>query len=187
MGRPQSTGAILIPEEWRPFPGIEEFYEISNMGRCRSANTRHGSRKAGHIIAPELRESGYVRYNLRPSPHKSIHRFAHIAVAKAFHGNPPSPRHKVAHADGVRSNNCWLNLSWKTQKDNLADRYLHGTDLNGESNPAAKLTRSMVVLARAAYSHGVPRTIICDAIGISKSQFLRIVKHQSWSYDRPLR
>jgi hypothetical protein len=35
-------------------------------------------------------------------------------VAEAFIGPQPSPRHQVAHYDGVRDNNHYSNLRWAT-------------------------------------------------------------------------
>jgi hypothetical protein len=166
-------------EEWKPFPRFEDWYEISTLGRCRSIRLRHGCRGIGHILKPETTPNGYLRYNVH-NEHGTVHVFAHVAVASAFLGPAPS-KHNTAHLDGVRSHNSLSNLAWKTQADNLADKYLHGTDFRWERNPAAKLNRYAVALIRAAHEYHIGPCLIQKAFNISSSQLKRIVNNESWT------
>lgn len=69
---------------------------------------------------------------------------SHAAVALAFIGPKPSPKHEVCHNDGSKSNNHFSNLRWGTRKENHQDLKRHGTSLIGEKNGRAKLTEENV-------------------------------------------
>lgn len=132
-------------EEWRPIPGCDGNYEVSDQGRVRSVDRvlysiRRGKvwaqRRRGKILRPQLdRKTGYVRVFLGEKRRESIQRL----VLLTFVGPCPDG-HEAAHGDGVRIHNVLSNLRWATTIDNHADRRLHGTVLQGEAHPMAKLT-----------------------------------------------
>jgi hypothetical protein len=64
------------------------------------------------------------------------------AMCIIAHGEPPTHHHDAAHSCGKAHEACVNpnHLSWKTKRDNQADRELHGTVLRGALNPSAKLT-----------------------------------------------
>lgn len=68
----------------------------------------------------------------------------HQIVAVAFLGPKPSPKHEVAHWDGVKPHCHWRNLRWATRAENEADKVRHGTANIGERNGQAKLTDEQV-------------------------------------------
>jgi hypothetical protein len=55
--------------------------------------------------------------------------WAHRLMCTLAHGDPPTPKHTAAHSCGKGHEGCIhpQHLSWKTQKENLADCALHGT------------------------------------------------------------
>jgi hypothetical protein len=118
-------------EEWRPIPGYEGVYEVSDRGRVRSFD-RTSYRASGpiHIRGKILRaqtnkKTGHLRLHLRRD---GVARLwgVHQLVLLGFVG--PAPRGmEGCHNDGVPTNNRLENLRWDTRKANVADAIRHGT------------------------------------------------------------
>lgn len=63
-------------------------------------------------------------------------------VCEAVHGAPPHRSYEAAHSCGnARCCNPW-HLSWKTRKDNEADKSIHGTAIKGSQIYGSKLTEA---------------------------------------------
>lgn len=109
-----------IIEEWRPVPGYEGLYEVSNTGRVASLNYKHtGKRRA---LSQKAEVTGYktvLLYKDGARKTKTVHRI----VADAF-----IPKIKgmdfVNHKDEVKSNNNVNNLEWcnKAYNNNYGTR-----------------------------------------------------------------
>lgn len=134
-------------EEWRVVPGFAA-YEVSSWGRVRRA-LPYRSTTVGRVLRTEKQRGGHLLVRLGIGGGKTKAMSVHRLVALAFIGPPPSTVHLVAHGDGVPAHNWPNNLSWKTHRENMADRVRHGTDPAGERNPNAKLTDEQIQLIRA--------------------------------------
>lgn len=68
--------------------------------------------------------------------------WAHRLMCTLAHGPAPTPKHTAAHRCGKGHEGCIhpKHLSWKTQKENLADCVLHGTQGRHRYGPRGKLT-----------------------------------------------
>ncbi|MBM4587599.1 hypothetical protein GS507_05245 [Rhodococcus hoagii] len=123
------------PESWRPVPGYEGSYEVSNHGQVRGLD-RYGSdgrRVAGRVLTPgrhhrdrhlqvNLCKDGVARTTL-------LHRL----VLEAFVG--PCPDGSVAcHWDDDPDNNHVDNLRWGTLEDNARDA------VRNKKTPASTMT-----------------------------------------------
>lgn len=164
-------------EEWRVIPGFSD-YEASSWGRVRRA-TPYRSTAVGYILKPERQRGGHllVRLSVKQAQPKAM--AIHRLVALTFVGPPPSPRHLVAHDDGVPSHNWPSNLIWKTHKQNTADRARHGTDQVGERNPNLRLTDEEVRLIRARYHvGGETKAALGRLFGVADVHVGKIVKGQ---------
>jgi hypothetical protein len=77
-------------------------------------------------------------------------------VCRAFHGEPPSPKHEAAHNDGNPSNNRRENLRWATHTENCADKKIHGTENppRGEKQGRSKLSSEDVKTIRQRLANG---------------------------------
>ncbi len=105
--------------------------------------------------------------------------FVHRLMCERRHGPPPTPKHVAAHSCGKGQLGCCaeLHLSWKTTKQNHADKLMHGTHNRGERHNLAKVTEAIVreiraftgVLRVMAEKHGISRTTVCE-----------LRKRQSW-------
>ena len=145
-------------EEWRVIPG-HEGHEVSSFGRVKN-------RKTGRILTP----SPNSRYG-HPCASKlgRIHRL----VALAFLGPPPTPRHQIAHNDGVPTNNHVSNLRWATPFENSLDRIKHG-------RAAKKLTPEKVAEIRRRAAAGENRGVLASEFGVSRTTIWNIQCRRQW-------
>lgn len=115
--------AKAISEIWKPVPGYEGYYEVSNAGRVRSTY------RYKRTLKPMISNTGYERVDLFKNGSRkqfSVHRL----VAMAFIANPES-KPFVNHKDETRTNNNADNLEWVTHVENcnygtaIARRTMH--------------------------------------------------------------
>ena len=114
-------------ENWKPVPGYEGCYEVSDRGSVRSLDrvARDGKRLRGQAIAPWQMPSGHLRVGLTRNGIKRTLK-VHRLVLLAFVGPPPTGM-EVLHRDGDPTNNTLENLRWGTKSENSRDQLAHGT------------------------------------------------------------
>lgn len=120
-------------EEWRPIPGFEVRYEVSNRGRVRSIARvvicRNGTPKPFKAQVKKSHKcKGYPHVVLYDDAGKRLNRYVHVLVCAAFHGPKPAEDYQVRHLNGDQTDNRAENLAWGTQSDNMIDRVIHGRD-----------------------------------------------------------
>ncbi|MGP6177856.1 NUMOD4 domain-containing protein [Microbacterium sp. A196] len=96
--------------EWRPVPGYEGLYEVSDSGRIRNARATQG-RPAGYVLStPVNRVTGCAVVRLYgPQGGKTL--AVHRLVARAFHGEPPAGAN-AKHINRIKADNRADNLEW---------------------------------------------------------------------------
>ena len=112
----------LKNEEWRGIKGLEEYYQVSNMGRVRSLDRTWVDSmgrtffKKGRILKLSQNKKGYMRVDLSYKG-KDKHYVVHRLVAETF---IPNPQNKpcVDHIDTDKTNNKVENLRWCTVQEN---------------------------------------------------------------------
>ena len=102
----ENTNSRKQPEEWKPIPGYEGLYEVSNYGRVRSFKWSSN----GKILSPSKCGSGYCFVNLCKDGKAKL-RTIHRLVAEAFIPNPNNLP-LVNHQDECKENNYFENLEW---------------------------------------------------------------------------
>lgn len=117
-------------ENWKPAPGYDGIYEVSDCGNVRriayfdSASLAHH----GHMLYKNMKQTiskaGYYRIKLMNGGTPKIE-IVHRLVAKAFIPNP-NDLPCVNHIDGVKAHNYASNLEWCTYEDNGAHAYALG-------------------------------------------------------------
>jgi hypothetical protein len=165
--RMQNRAFLLVcMETWKAIPGYEGLYEVSDQGRVRSRKK---------ILALCNVSGGYKAASLGKNNSKLIHRL----VAAAFLGPAPSDKKLVLHSNGDRFDNQLSNLRYGSFTDNSADAKLHGTQVKGERQHAAKLTEEQVLYIRASNETGVSLAKKFDVTGACISA---IIKRKNWCH-----
>jgi len=116
-----------MDEIWVGVEGIEDRYEVSNLGRVRALRPKNG-RKPGHIMAPQNDKhgpSGRPHFTLWNGERYRTVRLA-ILVARAFLGPPPEGL-EICHNDGDDWNCAVTNLRYDTHQSNIMDTVRQGT------------------------------------------------------------
>lgn len=158
-------------ERWSTIP-ILPGYEASNFGRIRKILN-------GRIMYQNHDIYGYRI--VRAYTHGVRKCFkVHRLVCAAFHGEPPTRLHQVAHADGIRDNNCPENLRWATPIENSRDRFTHGTMSLGEDHCGAKITEHQVREIRRR--SGEVQQRLAEEFGISQTHVSEIIARKSWAH-----
>jgi len=102
----------------------------------------------------------------------SVHRLA----CEAANGPAPSPKHDAAHSCGRGHFGCSTkrHLSWKTRKENFADKLAHGTH-------GFKLSAQQVLEIRSL-TGTAKRSEIAHQYGIIPDYVRMIVNREVWSH-----
>lgn len=96
-------------------------------------------------------------------------------------GKPPTAKHDAAHSCGKGSTGCIhpQHMSWKTSKENHADKILHGTTNRGERSPMAKISNRDVVAIRHDRRSD---EAVGKAFGITRREVRKIRQGVRWSH-----
>ena len=123
---PSDLATGLGGEIWKPAPGFEGFYEVSDFGRVRVlerwVNSGQGGRRLNRarILKPVPVGKGYFHVGMNKPGEPRTHLLLHSLVLETFIG-PRPPDFVGCHIDGDPSNNRLDNLRWDTQKANMRD------------------------------------------------------------------
>lgn len=187
---------MSAPERWRPVPGWEGRYEVSDHGAVRSLRRRDRYtdrlRATPLLMRPCLRSDGYMRVSLAHDHHVGVHRL----VLAAFVG-PRPPSYHGAHLNGQRADNRLENLAWLTPAENERDKIAHGTvataDRNGarthperlargERHGSAKLTAEQVTAIREAVARGEMLLALAARFGVDRSTVGLVAARRTWTH-----
>lgn len=174
-------------ERWRPVPGFEGLYEISDRGRLKSLSRRirfvstRGTEAwrvtREKILRPLVLRHGYIVYHLRDGEERHV-RTGHELVLAAFVGPRPDGK-ETLHANGDRADNRLENLRYGTRLENRDDSRRAGTLAKGERIAQAKLTADQVLAIRAARG---THEKIAAVFGVSRRQVGRIRARELWRH-----
>ncbi len=146
-------------------------YEISAKGEVRNIKTQH--------ILKQYFKRNYFQIGLYNSESKIKFHNIHRLVALAWLETPSNYKElQVAHNDGNSINNHFENLSWKTAKENIHDKYKHNSfnSPHGEQHHNRRLSDKLVIQLRReikstitdckdlSIKYGIPHLTIYDAI-----------------------
>lgn len=174
----------MTEEIWKPIPGYEGCYEVSNLGRVKSVERRSPrvtpQGKAGFRFIPEKFLKGGVdnigrwHVGLRRAGETQPRRI-HSLVLLAFIG--PRPEGQVGmHLNGDPSDNRLENLEYGTQSRNLIDALWHGR---------RKLTEADILMIRSKVESGLARGDITNwakQFGVSKTHIHRITTGKAYGH-----
>lgn len=127
MADVQPTSDQYADEQWKPVPGWEGRYSVSDQGRVRSEDqvitTKAGVKK--RLRGRMLVQSHVGRPNVKIGRGPGV--FVHRIVASAFLGPCPEGM-VVCHNNGDPEDNRLVNLRYDTMSGNMRDMRKHGTD-----------------------------------------------------------
>jgi hypothetical protein len=106
-------------------------------------------------------------------------KYLHRLVLESFIGPCPDGL-EALHRDGNYLHNHLSNLRWGTHLENIHDKFVHGTMLFGQKNPAAKVTEPEVVQIRELCASGMMLTQIAEMFNVSDSLVQVIVHGDIW-------
>lgn len=122
-----------MQEVWKPVLGLEEYLEVSNLGRLkrkviyiRNWRSNKIKVKVDRILKPTL-DRGYYKIALSINGKRYL-KYIHRMVAEAFIPNPNNYR-EVNHKDSNASNNRVENLEWCDRKYNLNYMIKHQNEI----------------------------------------------------------
>lgn len=159
---------VFDTEVWKPVPGYEGLYEVSDLGRVRNVITGRVRRAGPH-------PKGYSLVQLYKNGERSSYT-VHSLVIGAFLG-PRPPGTDIDHINGIRTDNRLSNLRYL---DCVLNRR---RDQTGEANNQRKLTKSQVHEIRGRYSLGtVSQYELGREYGVRQTTISKIVRGDRWSH-----
>ncbi len=169
-------------EFWKPVPGYEDLYQVSDSGRVRRIAGGCGTR-VGHTLRPCRNGFDYPRVSLYRNGCRKVCKL-HRIVAGAFLG--PCPDDRVTnHKDGIKDNNRLTNLEYVTRSENVKHsfRVLGRVGQRGEANGGAKLTPAIVREIRRSYAEDdVTQGVLAVRYSVSRALISHIVRRRSWAH-----
>lgn len=171
-------------EEWRPAPGYEGLYSVSNLGRVR--RDAPGKRaKPGLIRTTNVRRNGYARITLSKDDVPRAHAI-HRLVAIAFVEGRTEDRWQVNHKNGVKHDNRAENLEWVSPSQNAHHAFQAGLHVRRNVNGSRrKLTAADVRYARRAYREKCREfgaVALARRFGVTPTTMLAAINGRTWKH-----
>lgn len=172
-----------MTEAWKAIPGYGGIYEVSDMGRVRSYQSRGVGKpdlcKAPGILAQNVNSNGYMRVTFLGKA-----RLVHRLVMLAFVGDSDM---EVNHKNADRTDNRLVNLEYMSLSDNR--RYAYDVlgkkrtgGARGEKVGGAKLTERDVRTMRERYKQGAPVADLHKVYGVSRTTCVRAINGKIWGH-----
>lgn len=110
----------MATEQWKTIPGLNDKYEVSDLGRVRNKNT-------GRFLTPRYKDGCYMYRMEKPSPRGRERKVnsAAVLVWTAFVGEIPD-QYWVQYKDGNRRNLALSNLYLKSNSEFRKEEYKEG-------------------------------------------------------------
>ena len=168
----------MTEEEWRPVPGYEGLYEVSDLGRVRSLKF-----SPPRAIGQGASSHGYLQVGLSHRGERVRMFRVHRLVLEAFRGPCPSGM-EALHGNNDRADASLVNLAWGTPARNQGDRARDHTTNRGEKCANAKLTWEEVCTIREALAaDDCPSlSVLSERFGVGPSTLSKIRLGKRWAY-----
>ena len=157
---------------WRPIPGWEAFYEVSDAGAVR---------RGGRVLTPWPTAKGYLIVSLIAPGRKRQAPRIHQLVMLAFVGPRPAGQH-TRHLDGDKRNNALANLAYGTPAENAYDKERHGTQPRGETHHRSKLSERLVRGIRERHAAGMAINQIARKYRLPRNATRDVISRRTWAH-----
>src|ERR1035441_2901766 len=174
-----------MPERWLPIGGYEGLYEVSDLGRVRGVDRidGNGHNRRGRVLRLQSNGRGARKVSLcRDGVVEQC--LVHALVLTAFDKACP-PGMEGLHGPAGRGDDSLTNLRWGTSAENKADMVRDGTSFHGERNPAAKLTRQIVVECRRRHANGETQRSLAAEFGVTFQAMSSAIIGKNWRRGAP--
>ena len=157
-----------MTETFKPIPGYESRYEVSDQGRVRSTYLNKQV-----ILRPETKRGTEYQRVVLCVNNVRTHYSVHTLVLLAFVGPCPDG-YECLHGDHNPRNNSLSNLRWGTRSENSLERDFipFGT----------KLTAIDVFYLRTMYALGVKARQLSRELDISRCHIYKILRGECHKY-----
>lgn len=120
LSRRRIEGFALATENWKTIPGLNDKYEVSDLGRVRNKNT-------GRFLTPRYKDGCYMYRMEKPSAHGRERKVysAAVLVWSLFVDKIPDG-YWVQYKDGNRRNLAVSNLYLKSNSEFRKEEYQEG-------------------------------------------------------------
>jgi hypothetical protein len=169
-------------EIWKPIPGYEGFYKVSNLGKIKSiariARSGHSIKERILSLCPD--KKGRLLVNLYKD---GIHHKEQVStlVALTFLGPRPFGM-LVCHWDDDKTNNCASNLRYDTPKANAADKYRNGHGMEGSKHHNHKLKETDVLEIKRLLSLGYSGSALAREYKVTPATISGIKSGKAWAW-----
>ena len=134
----RSNCPTVNSDSWRPIPGYEDLYQISDTGSVRSfdrpSSSVLGGISYGRELGGNVDKDGYRLVSLSDHEGRKRKHRVHRLVLLAFVGPQPVGKPIVRHLNGDPLDNRLENLAYGTHVENMADAKLHGRDRSSQTH-----------------------------------------------------
>lgn len=164
--------------EWKPIPGYEGRYDVSDDGRVRSYWRQPWRSTPQRELKQRMDTGGgYPTVQLGRAKTFRVHRL----VLEAFVG-PRPPGMGARHLNGNPADCRLSNLAWGTQAENMADSVQHKTSPKGTRHGSAKLTEDDVRTIRRLLATGTKQVDIAQQFGLNEATVRAIKARKTWGW-----
>jgi hypothetical protein len=126
----------------------------------------------------KIKSNGYCYVYTDGARYLHVHR----AVALAFHGEPPSPKHEGAHLNRKKTDNRRDNIVWSTKQENEDHKIAHGTHPVGSRNAMHILCEQVVPEIIDRYARGESSAALAAAFGVCSTAINLVIQGMTWSH-----
>jgi hypothetical protein len=166
---------------WKPIPGYEELYQVSDTGLVKRMIQMHSF--APGIMKGGKSGSGYSLIRLLRDGNRQTF-YIHRLVMLAFVGECPKGQ-EVNHIDGDKSNNHRANLEYITHRQNINHSTgvlkRHG-GVSGATHHRAKLTDEKVREIRRLHEAGFMQIELAAMYGVSQPAIGYVIRGKLWKH-----
>lgn len=155
-------------EDWKPCPGFEDTYEVSDFGRVRRMRGARAQSECGTFLKPWTSSSGTPIVRLYDAPRQRNAQLQRL-VAEAFLG--PAEGRAVRFRNDQRDDCRLVNLVYGRRRF---------TSVGGERNGRAKLTAFRVRAIRRALAAGQTKAALARRMGVSRRTVIFIAQGKHW-------